>query len=50
MHSKSFVSNFWGALQNTERPGGFFIKSLTYLIICKPRLLQLRYPEEPYLL
>lgn len=34
---------------STERPGGFFIKSRTYLIICKPRLLQLRYPEEPYL-
>lgn len=34
---------------NTERPGDFFIKSLTYLIICKPRLLQQRYPEEPYL-
>ena len=38
-----------GHLEYLERPGGFFIKSLTYLIICKPRLLQLRYLEEPYL-
>lgn len=27
VHSKSFVSNFWGAL-HTERPGGFLLNHL----------------------